>query len=101
MLFLAASESDDAVKIMPFPRASSSRHSEPLKSRAKQKESVRLSPASQPVQPASPKPQPGRHSVSKPKIACNKTINEAENSEEDEEFAELDAWLQSSCVGIL
>jgi len=101
MLFLAASESDDAVEIMPSPRASSSRHPEPPKSRAKQKESVRLSPPSQPVRPISPRPQLGRHSVSKPKILCNKTFNEAENSEEDEEFAELDAWLQSGCISIL
>jgi hypothetical protein len=103
-LFLDPSESDDAVEIVPSPRASSSRHPKP-KSRKRQKESVdqmmRLSPPSQTVRPTSPRPQVGRHSVSNPKIPRNKTINDAENSEEDEEFAELDAWLQSGCVSIL
>jgi len=91
-LFLGASESDDAIEIISPPKLASSRHVKP-KSRAEQKE---LSPST--VKPTSL--QLGSHFASDPKDPC-KTSNEAENSEEDEEFAELDAWLQSGCVDIL
>jgi len=97
-LFLGASESDDAVEIMLSPRASSSHRPEPM-SRTKLKEStaqMKFSPLSQTVQETSPKPQ-----LANPKIPRNKVPNETENSEEDEEFAELDAWLQSGCVSFL
>lgn len=99
-LFLDPSESEDAVEIMSSPRASSSRHPKP-KSRRKQKERVdQMNPPSQTLRPTCPRPQVGHYSVSNPETPRNKPINETENSEEDEEFAELDAWLQSGCVNL-
>ena len=97
-LFLGASESDDAAEMMLSPRASSSHHREP-KSRTKLKEStnqMKFSPLLPTVPETSPTPQ-----LANPKIARNKAPDETENSEEDEEFAELDAWLQSGCVSFL
>jgi hypothetical protein len=92
-LFLDASESDDAVEIISSSKPASSHHAEP-KSRTKQKEMMRLSP------PTSPGLQLCSYSASDPKIP-SKISKETENNEEDEEFAELDAWLQSGCVDIL
>jgi len=82
------------VEIISPPKLASSRHAE-SKSRIEQQKMMRLSPPT--LKPTSPRLHPGSHSASDPKNPSN----EAENSEEDEEFAELDAWLQSGYVDIL